>query len=106
MGSGYTVDPDELRTHAGTLEALQDRFEAIKNASAFIQQDEEAYGLLCGWISGCLEDRHQRQDDLMAYVAENLGIAAAAVRGAAEDYESSDSDTGSAFDELEGRLGN
>jgi hypothetical protein len=106
MGAGYTVDPEELRAHAGNLAALRDRFEAVKSASSFIQQDDEAYGLLCGWISGCLEDRHQRQDSLVDFVAENLAIAAEAVRGAADDYDSSDTDAYGSFSELQDRLGN
>ncbi|SDE52422.1 hypothetical protein [Glycomyces harbinensis] len=106
MGSGYTVDPEQLRQHASTLEALQDRFAAITSASSYIEQDDEAYGLLCGWISGCLEDRHQRHATIVEYVAENLGLAAQAVRACADDFETSDEDTGRAFRELESRMGN
>jgi hypothetical protein len=106
VAGGFEVDPAELHAHAGNLEALQQRFEAIASASSFIQQDDEAYGTLCGWISGCLEDRHQRQDSLMAFVAENLGIAAQAIRDTADGYETSDGDIYGSFGELESRLGN
>jgi hypothetical protein len=106
MGNGYTVDTEQLRSHAATLDALKDRFEAIKTASSFIQQDDEAYGLLCGWISGCLEDRHQRHSTIVDSVVENLGLAAQAVRSCADDYETSDDETRGALSELENRIGN
>lgn len=86
-GEKFTVDVDELRTHAGSLDALKDRFGAVKTASTHIAQDDQAYGLLCGWISAILEGRHQKQDELVAAVEENLGLAAQEVRDSATDYE-------------------
>ena len=105
MGNGFTVDPEELRNHAGHLEELKARFDAVMNASAHIEQDDEAYGLLCGWISGCLEQRHQDQDRVTSYLAENFTIAAASLRACADEYETSDSESQGAFSELEGRMG-
>lgn len=105
MGTGYTVDPEELRAHASNLEAFKDRLDAVMNASSHIEQDDEAYGLLCGWIAGCLESRHQTQDRIAAYLAENFTIAAEALRSCAEEYETSDTESQTAFAELEGRLG-
>jgi uncharacterized protein YukE len=105
MGTGYTVDPEELRAHASNLEAIKQRIDAVMNASTFIEQDDEAYGTLCGWIAGCLESRHQTQDRITAYLAENFTIAAEALRACAEEYETSDSESQSAFAELESRLG-
>jgi hypothetical protein len=106
MGNGYTVDTEQLRSHARNLDALKDRFEAVKSASAFIEQDDEAYGLLCGWISGCLEDRHQRHSAVVDSVVENLGLAAQAVRSCADDYETSDDESRAALSDLEDRIGN
>lgn len=105
MGTGYTVDPEELRTHAGNLEAIKQRIDAVMEASTHIEQDDEAYGTLCGWIAGCLESRHQTQDRITAYLGENFTIAAEALRAAAEEYETSDVESRTAFTELEGRLG-
>jgi hypothetical protein len=104
MGTGYTVDPEELRTHASNLEAIKQRIDAVTDASAYIEQDDEAYGLLCGWIAGCLESRHQTQDRITAYLGENFTIAAEALRGCAEEYETSDSESQTAFAELESRI--
>jgi hypothetical protein len=105
MGSGYTVDPEELRAHARYLETLKERFDAVMDASNYIEQDDEAYGTLCGWISGCMESRHHTQDRITSYLAENFTIAASALRAAAEEYETSDSDSGTAFSELRDRMG-
>lgn len=103
--TGYVVDPEQLRAHASNLEAFQSRFEAIQSASSHIAQDDEAYGLLCGWISGILEERHVRQDGLVAYVEENIALAAESVRAAADAYEESDDDASLSFADLTGEVG-
>lgn len=103
--TGYVVDPEQLRAHASNLEAFQSRFEAIQSASSHIAQDDEAYGLLCGWISGLLEERHQRQDGLVAYVQENIGLAAESIRAAADAYEESDNDASISFDDFTSEIG-
>ncbi|MBN6039635.1 type VII secretion target [Amycolatopsis sp. 195334CR] len=87
MGQGYHVDPAQLRAHVTNLEKLRARFDAIKAASAHITRDDEAYGLLCGWIAGVLEDRHRKQDELIAYLEENLSMVAESVRAGADAYE-------------------
>lgn len=87
MGNGYQVDVEQLRAHARNIEAIRARFEAVKSASAHITQDDEAYGLLCGWIAGVLEGRHVTQDELVSYAEENLTLMAEALRKAADEYE-------------------
>jgi hypothetical protein len=90
MADGYTVKPEELRRHATNLDSLKARFEAVKSASTHITQDDQAYGLLCGWISGILEGRHQEQDSLLDFAASNLDLAAQELRDSATDYEEMD----------------
>ena len=92
MADSYTVDPEQLRKHAGNLETLKQRFAAVKTASAHIAQDDQAYGLLCGWISGIMEGRHTKQDELIAYVEENLSIVAQALRDSADEYTRMDTE--------------
>jgi hypothetical protein len=91
MADGYTVKVEELRTHATHLDALRERFAAVKAASAHITRDDQAYGKLCAWISGLLADRHGRQDELIAYVEENLAIAARRLRENATTYDARES---------------
>ena len=97
---GFDVDPQQLRTHAGAIEGLRDRFDAVKTASANIAQNDEAYGLLCGWIAAVLEGRHTRQDELIVYVEENLTLVAESLRDTAEDYETQDNAFGDDFDRI------
>ncbi|MEU6857756.1 type VII secretion target [Glycomyces sp. NPDC046736] len=104
MGQGYSVEPEQLRTHASHLLEIEGRFAAVLTASQHIEQDEEAYGFFCGWISTILEGRHQTQDELIGMVAANLTSAAEALRASADDYEDTDGQNGSAFDELQSRL--
>ena len=101
-GNGFTVDPDQLRTHAGHVQDLRSRFGAVKGASAHIAGDEAAYGLLCGWISGVLEERHTHQDELLAYVEENLSIVAERLGATAAGYEGAEADTGSRISAVDG----
>lgn len=104
MGTGYSVDPEQLRDHAKSLESLKDRFEAVRTASSHIEQDDEAYGLFCVWMTWVMDGRHQRQDELVDYLAENLGLAAEALRGTAGDYEDSDDQSSSSLDDLRARM--
>ncbi|MEV4642158.1 hypothetical protein AB0J80_32895 [Actinoplanes sp. NPDC049548] len=95
MSEGFLADAAQIRRHAGNLEEVRARFAAIRAASAHIAQDDGAYGLLCSWLPAVLEGRHQRQDSLVAYVEENLAIAAdelAAVAGAYEDVDAGAAD--------------
>jgi len=103
-GDGYTTDPEQIRAHAANLETLKARFDAVKSASAHIAQDDQAYGLLCGWISGVLEGRHTRQDELIAYVEENLALAAKALNETADDYDTAESGAVRSMNEIEGTI--
>ena len=87
MTDGFAADVPEIRAHATRIEAVQQRFGAVRAASAAIAQDDAAYGLLCGWIAGILEQRHIRQEQLTAYVEENLRLAADALVRTGQDYE-------------------
>ncbi|MEU6128040.1 type VII secretion target [Saccharopolyspora sp. NPDC047091] len=94
MGDGFGVEADQLRAHAQKIEAIQARFGAVKSASANIAQDDQAYGVLCSWIPAVLEGRHTQQDELLAFVEENLAQAAQALRDTAEDYDRREAETG------------
>jgi hypothetical protein len=91
MTDGFTADGAQIRAHAAELGAIQDRFGAVKGASAAINADSAAYGMLCGWISAILEQRHVRQDELIAYVEENLRLAGQALVTTGDDYDRTDS---------------
>lgn len=90
MAEHFGVDPAQLRRHAANLETVRQQFAAVKGASAAINQDHAAYGLLCGWISAILEGRHRDQDHLYSYVEENLSMAADSLAAVSAAYEDSD----------------
>jgi len=90
MPDGFSADVQQLRAHVAKIDAVQQRFAAVKAASAAISQDDAAYGRLCGWMSGILERRHLRQDQLIAYVEENLRLAADALVSTGQDYDGAD----------------
>ncbi|GAB7046111.1 type VII secretion target [Catenuloplanes indicus] len=103
-GQGWVADADQIRAHAGSIDKVREGFGPVNGASANIAQNDAAYGLLCGWISGILEARHVRQDEIVAYVEENLRIAADLLRRTADAYEAADADAASSMRGLEGRL--
>jgi hypothetical protein len=90
MAEGFQIAADQVRGHARNITAIQDRFRAVKAASAHITQNDAAYGTLCQWMPAVLESRHKRQDELLAYVEENLSLVAQALRRTAELYEDAD----------------
>jgi hypothetical protein len=91
MTDGFAADAAQIRAHAAKLTAVQDRFAAVKGASTAINADSAAYGMLCGWISAILQRRHVRQDELIAYVEENLRLASEALVRTGDDYDRTDS---------------
>ncbi|MET7966418.1 type VII secretion target [Micromonospora sp. NPDC005305] len=102
--AGWAADPEQIRAHAAYVEGLRARFDAVRGASAHIARDDQAYGLLCGWISAILEDRHTRQDELVAYVDENLRLVADGLRRTADSYDGVDGDAASSMEAISRRL--
>jgi hypothetical protein len=90
VADGFNVDVEQLRAHMRNVDAVHARFAAVKEASAHIAQDDQAYGLLCGWISGILEDKHAKQDEVIAYVEENLKIVSEQLGFTADFYANHD----------------
>jgi hypothetical protein len=90
MVDGFLADAAQIRRHATQVDAVRARFAAVRSTGAYITQDDAAYGMLCSWIPGILEGRRVRHDTLLAYVDENLALAADALTRSAEGYEKTD----------------
>lgn len=88
--TGFNVESEQLRSHAGSIDAIKQRFARVKAASAHITADDQAYGLLCGWISGVLEGRHTEIDDVIATVESNLELVSKELRASADEYATAD----------------
>jgi hypothetical protein len=99
-----SVDLDALRDHAARLLAVTDRFAAIREASARIVQDDEAYGRLCWFFPSILEDRHREQDEVTDLFAENIELLAAAIGECADAYEEVDGAAADVFAAIEAEL--
>ncbi|WP_394613568.1 hypothetical protein JNUCC0626_27010 [Lentzea sp. JNUCC 0626] len=67
----------QIVRHAGRVEAVRLRFAAVHEASAVVVGDETVYGRLCRWIIHPVLEKHARQDELVAYVEENLRLIVA-----------------------------
>ncbi|NKE64112.1 hypothetical protein FXN61_48485 [Lentzea sp. PSKA42] len=91
--TGFNVEAEQLRAHAGTVDAIAQRFAKVKSASSHITQDDQAYGVLCGWLPGKLEDRHKAIDDVIATVENNLKAVAKELRASADTYVTAEQDT-------------
>jgi hypothetical protein len=87
MTDHFDVVVGELRTHARNIDAIRARFAAVKGASSHISQDDQAYGMLCGWISGILEEKHTRYDQVLAKVEKNLDLVVQSLQLSANDYQ-------------------
>jgi hypothetical protein len=104
MADGFAVDAEQIRAHARNVEALRGRFDAVKTASAHIAQNDGAYGLLCSWMPAVLEGRHKRQDELIAYVEENLSLVVRGLQKTADNYDNADSQADSTIRKAGGGL--
>ena len=91
VADGFQIQAEQVRGHARHVEALADRFRAVQAASAHLTGNDAAYGSLCQWMPRVLQSRHARQDELLAYVQENLSQVAQRLRDTAELYENADS---------------
>ncbi|WP_026931573.1 type VII secretion target [Glycomyces tenuis] len=100
MSGGIEVDPEELRTHAGHVESLIQRYETVKAASAEITAAPDAFGPLCEWMAGILEEKHTMIEPLFDKAAHNLGTHVDTLRECADTYEESDTTAAGDLDKL------
>jgi hypothetical protein len=103
-GTGWKVDPDQLRTHAVGLRELLARFDAIRTASASTGLDTEAFGQLCQFLPPILDGHRDDQDELTEDLATNLELLAAGVEACADEYEGADADSGADIEALAAEL--
>ena len=76
-----------MREHAEAVEGLCYRLEAVRFAGDFVVRDRAAYGTMCAWVADCFEERFERQNGVVEYLAENLRIAAVKMHEVADAFE-------------------
>ncbi len=104
MSAGIEVDPEELRAHASNLHELIQRFENVRSASAAIAEAPEAFGPLCEWMAGILEEKHALVDPLIDQGKANLDSHVDAINECAAAYEDSDVAAAKDLDDLFGEI--
>ncbi|WP_026930077.1 type VII secretion target [Glycomyces tenuis] len=90
MGDHIDVEPEALIAHAGHLDEIRDRFGAILSAIDSIEQDNEAYGIICQFLPPVLAARQGDQKEFTAMAQENLELLAQALRDTADAYTAAD----------------
>jgi hypothetical protein len=74
MAVDVDVVTEDLVTHASHIDALRERFNAIESAMDSVEQDNEAYGIICQFLPPILAARQADQKDLTAMAKENLEL--------------------------------
>ena len=106
MGEGFDVEPETLIAHAGHLDEIRDRFDSILSAIDSIEQDNEAYGIICQFLPPVLAARQEDQREFTTMAQENLELLAQALLDTADAYKVVDEEAADEqaklLDELQG----
>ncbi|MCH7231058.1 type VII secretion target [Glycomyces sp. L485] len=104
MADGIDVVTEDLVTHASHIDILRERFGAILPAMDSVEQDNEAYGIICQFLPPVLAGRQADQRELVEMAQENLELLAQALRDTAEDYDAADKAAAQEHDQLQNEL--
>lgn len=104
MGDHIDVEPEALITHAAHIDSLRERFGAILSAMDSVEQDNEAYGIICQFLPPILAGRQADQKELVEMAQENLELLAQALRDTAEAYDAADEATAQEHEQLMNEL--
>jgi streptomycin 6-kinase len=104
MAADIDVVTEDLVNHASHIDALRDRFSAIQSAIDSVEQDNEAYGIICQFLPPVLASRQTDQKELTALAEENLELLAQALRDTAAAYDAADEATAEEHDQLHNEL--
>ncbi|MFC5290709.1 type VII secretion target [Actinokineospora guangxiensis] len=87
MPDGFTVDPREVRDHAGATEGFAGRADVATQAGAHLTSLNDAYGLLCQSFGEMLVEPQQRGTDALRGSADGLHQLSQQLTASAEAYE-------------------
>jgi hypothetical protein len=93
MGDHIDVEPEALITHAAHIDSLRERFGAILSAMDSVEQENEAYGIICQFLPPVLAARQEDQKEFTTMAQENLELLAQALRDTADAYMAADEET-------------
>jgi hypothetical protein len=94
--AGYLVNSETLAAHAATLHDHAGRLDAVSQAADH-PLAPNAYGLVCGFLSGMTSDAEAGLRLSIDTLASVTGLHAAGVNGCAADYRRLEGDLATAF---------
>ncbi|MFG3342462.1 type VII secretion target [Glycomyces sp. NPDC048151] len=104
MGGYIEVVTEDLVTHASHIDSLRERFGAILSAMDSVEQDNEAYGIICQFLPPILAGRQADQKELVEMAQENFEMLAQALRDTADAYDAADEATAQEHKQLQDEL--
>lgn len=90
MPDGYDVLPDELRNHAGKLDALGDRLSTAMDAASQVTLGTQAYGQICQFFVPIVQAVSQPGVSALAEAAGSMDGTANGVRATAGSYDTTE----------------
>ncbi|MBO0849540.1 MAG: hypothetical protein J2P20_08765 [Pseudonocardia sp.] len=94
--AGYLVNSETLAAHAASLDDHAGRLDAVSQAADH-PLAPNAYGLVCGFLSGMTGDAEAGLRLSIDTLASVTGMHAAGVNGCAADYRRLEDDVAAAF---------
>jgi hypothetical protein len=83
----YDVLPDELRAHAGRLDALRDRLNTALDAANQVALGDQAYGVICSFFVPVVHAVSDPGVSALRDGATSMGDTANGVRTTATSYD-------------------
>lgn len=87
MGDGYTVEPDDLTTHASTVSGLGERLGKAGDTGSGVDLGIDTYGIIGQFFSVSAREQISGTADSIKEVAASLSGLSQAVKSCAEVYE-------------------
>lgn len=103
--TGFHVDADGLRTHAGHLEDASSAVDLAKDAVSTVHLDLNAFGLMCAGLIPFVSGHEHAASDAVASIGSLLSRSAAGMREMAADYDGSDAAAEQRFKVYDAALG-
>ncbi|GAA2168208.1 MULTISPECIES: type VII secretion target [Glycomyces] len=104
MSDHIDVVTEDLVTHASHIDGLRERFAAIQSAIDSVEQDNEAYGIICQFLPPILAGRQADQKQLATKAEGNLERLAQALRDTADSYTAADEAAAQEYEQLQGEI--
>ncbi|MEU4804983.1 type VII secretion target [Actinosynnema sp. NPDC023587] len=87
MSDGFTVDSEELATHATTVDGFAGRADTATDAGSHVAGLDDAYGLLCRPFASLLKEPQQRGVDTLGDTASLLHDMVGGLDDCAKTYQ-------------------